>query len=390
MKVAMILANACAPDPRVEKEAAALAGAGHNVTIVAWDRNGAHPEDETREGFQIRRLGPRASYGGGVRSLPLFRAFWHSAAAYAAALRPDAIHCHDTDTLPAGLRARGVLRSEETHFVVDFHELYRLSSMVPQRGLSGITARWVVDRLERRAVSQATLVIVANPGTAGHYESIGRADKVVIIDNAPDPDLFVPRPCPETDRLFTACFVGSKRYARTLIALMDAVQRREGMRAVLAGGGPDAQRIAEAARAYRNVEVIGQVPYRDIPGYYACCDVVYAAYDTLVGNVRYTIPGKVIEAMGCAKPVIVSEHTWVGDYVTKHRIGLAVKCDDPVAIGEALDHLRAHPEEAAEMGERGRRIVEHGLNWHTVAARLVSAYANLQKPEPVAGSGHRA
>jgi len=379
MKIVMILANACAPDPRVEKEAGALASAGHDVTVLAWDRLGKEPVSESRDGFSIERLGPRAAYGGGVRNLPLFRDFWRGAAERSAALEPYAVHCHDTDTAPAGLRALRQLRPRGTKLVIDFHELYRLSSMVPQKGLVGVVARAVEDRVEKRAVHAAALVIVANPGTADYYRDIGARDKLVVIDNAPDPDLFAPRDCPQVDRPFTICFVGSKRYARTLIALMDAVRAREDVRAVLAGGGPDAERIADRARADANVEALGQVPYKDIPSYYACCDVVYAAYDTLVGNVCYTIPGKVIEAMGCGKPVIVSAGTWVGDYVTKHEIGLAVACDDPTEIGQALDHLRDHSEQAREMGRRGREIVEGGLNWRAVSERLTAAYSALQK-----------
>jgi len=377
MKIVMILANACAPDPRVEKEAAALGAAGHDVTILAWDRQGDALPSERREGFSIERVGPRAPYGGGIRSLPLFRRFWRGAAGRAVAMSPDVIHCHDTDTAPAAMRALRQLRAHGTKLVVDFHELYGASSMVPQRGLIGAAARRLVDRIEKRAVAQASLVIVANPGTAHHYLSIGARDKLVVIDNAPDPELFSPRPCPETDRPFTVTFVGSKRYLRTLVALMDAVRDEGGIRVVLAGGGPHADRVAELAGGRGNVEVHGQVPYTDIPGYYACCDVVHAAYDAVVGNVLYTIPGKVIEAMACAKPVIVSAGTWAGDFVVKNEIGLAVAGDDAAQIAAALRQLRDNPSEAAEMGRRGRAIVESGLDWPTVAQRLVDAYDAL-------------
>jgi len=37
-RVAMLLSNPLAPDPRVRKEAAFLADRGFNVTVYAWDR----------------------------------------------------------------------------------------------------------------------------------------------------------------------------------------------------------------------------------------------------------------------------------------------------------------------------------------------------------------
>lgn len=372
----MILANDFVSDPRVDKEASALAARGHDVTVLAWDRLGKAPEIESRNGYAVERFGPRAAYGAGWRSLPLYRRFWRAAADRAVELSADAVHCHDSDTAMAGLWAVRDLGTR-SHLVVDFHELYRVSSMVPQKGLVGVVARYLVDRLERRAVKRAAVVIVANPGTADYYRGIGAGDRLLVVDNAPDPLLFTPRPCSETTRPFTACFVGRKRYARSLEALMQAIQPYDDMKAVLAGGGPDAERIETRARALERIETIGQVPYERIPDYYACCDAVYGAYDTLVGNVLYTIPGKVIEAMGCAKPVIVSSGTWVGDYVTKNRVGVAVACDDPDAIGQALVYLRDHPEEAKAMGRRGREIVEAGLNWPAVAERLTRAYATL-------------
>jgi glycosyltransferase involved in cell wall biosynthesis len=45
-RVVMLLSNAFRPDPRVLKEARSLAGAGYEVTVIAWDREGAYPPEE--------------------------------------------------------------------------------------------------------------------------------------------------------------------------------------------------------------------------------------------------------------------------------------------------------------------------------------------------------
>ena len=41
--VVMLLTNDFVSDPRVEKEAVALIGAGWDVTVLAWDRAGTAP-----------------------------------------------------------------------------------------------------------------------------------------------------------------------------------------------------------------------------------------------------------------------------------------------------------------------------------------------------------
>lgn len=56
MKVAMYVFNDCTTDARVLREAAALAGAGHTVTIVARRDHAGTPSREARDGFEIVRL----------------------------------------------------------------------------------------------------------------------------------------------------------------------------------------------------------------------------------------------------------------------------------------------------------------------------------------------
>lgn len=378
MRVAMIVSNACDPDPRVEKEAAALASAGHDVTVIAWDRAGSSAAEEVREGFTIKRIGPRAPYGGGVRSLPLFRRFWKLAAEHAVALHADVVHSHDTDAITPGLSAVRRLRSQgrDVAFVVDFHEWYRVSKMVPQRGLVGIASRAAVSRLEARAVEAADIVVVANEGVIPMYrEEAG--DKLVFVPNAADEAQFRPLPCEEDERPFTVMFIGRKRYARTLESLAVAIQTLPGTCVVLAGGGPDAAEVDALAQSYERVVAEGPVPYRDIPSRYACADVVYAAYDAVVGNARVCTPGKVLEAMACAKPVLVTKGTWIGDWVERNGIGVAVDADDPASVTNALAGLVLHPELCRTMGARGRAIVEEGLNWASSSRSLTDAYGRI-------------
>lgn len=380
MKIVMLVSNACQPDPRVEKEAAALGESGHSVTIVAWDREGQAPANEPREDFEIERIGPRAQYGAGPRSLGLFREYWRRASVRAVSLGADVVHCHDTDTIVAGMNAVRRLRQtgKPVGLVVDFHELYRASRMVPQRGVTGVIARGIVDVLERRGAHAADLIVVANPGTVPHYERIGGPAELLIVPNAPDMELFRPLGCEERTAHLNVMFVGRKRYARTLEALAEAVSSLPDVSCHLVGGGPDAARVDALAARFERVSAEGPVAYSAIPALYACSDVIYAAYDAVVGNVRYTIPGKVLEAMACAKPVIVSEGTWAAEYVAENRVGVVVDGTDPIAVADALRALRDSPDERRVMGERGRRIVEQGMNWGDAAKTLGGAYGRLE------------
>jgi glycosyltransferase involved in cell wall biosynthesis len=375
-RVVMILSNGLASDPRVEKEAAALVGAGCEVTVLAWDRGGALPAREERDGLVIERFGPAAEHGGGLRNVGRYRTFWALAAARAAELAPDAVHCHDLDTAPAGMR---VVREValRPRLVLDFHELYRESNMVPQRGVVGLVARAAVRVVERRALAAADVVLVANPGTLDYYRGLGAGAKLVPIENAPDAGVFRPAEGPRPDRPFTIGFAGQKRYLGGLATLIEVVRRDEGLAAVLAGGGTRAEEVARMAAGLERIEVSGPFAYADLPAMYARCDAVYAVYDVSLGNVRTLFPVKVMEAMACALPVIVAEGTWVGEYVLSNGVGVAVTPDDGESLAQAIEALKRDPALTAEMGRRGRALVEAGLNWDAVSERLLGTYGRL-------------
>jgi glycosyltransferase involved in cell wall biosynthesis len=377
----MLLSNDGVADPRVEKEALALAAAGWEVTVLAWDRSGQAPVREVRADRVVyERLGPRAPYGGGPRSLPRFREFWHAAAERTVAIGPSVVHCHDLDTAPAGLRALGSV-SPRPALVLDMHELYRESNMVPQRGVVGLAARSAVRLLERRAYSAADAILVANPGTVGYYERLGAGEKVVVVENAPDADLFGPVDRPAGGR-FVIGYFGQKRYIEELRLLIEVVAGHEGLGAVLAGGGTAEAEVERLAQGVDRIEVSGRFRYSELPALYGRCDAVYAVYDARLGNVRTLFPVKVMEAMACALPVIVAEGTWIGEYVNANRIGVAVPAGDREALERAITTLSERRDEARAMGCRGRALVEAGLNWRAASARLVETYERLRAARP--------
>jgi len=203
------------------------------------------------------------------------------------------------------------------------------------------------------------------------------AGPVVVVDNAPDLDRFSPDPTPRGNRPFDVCYIGQKRYVASLELLIDIVQRHDDMAAFLAGGGVGEQRIAEYAAGKERIEVLGRVRYDEIPALYAGRDCVYTLYDTAVGNAAIHMPVKVMEAMACALPVLVSAGTWVGGYVESEGLGFAVDPADASAVESALVRLKNDPTLAREMGTRGRAIVEESLNWEAAASRLVAAYEQL-------------
>lgn len=361
-------------DPRVLKEADALAAAGYEVTVLAWDRAGeAAPRLAMPGGWTLENVGPLAAHGAGLRNVGRYVAFWRQATARAVELAPDAVHCHNLDSAPVALRVRR-RRGQGSRLVFDFHEIYRESRALPQRGVAGALARAAARVLERRSLTAADEVITVVEAQVGYYEALG-ARAVTVIENAPDLERYVPAMRDEPD--FVVSFIGQKRLMPALENLMTAVQELPSVHALLVGGGPGQDAVAAFAAGLERVEVAGRIDPADVPALYRRCDAVYACYDATLLNWRTALPVKVMEGMACALPVIVTRGTYIAEYVERNGLGLAVDYTDVGEVVRALARLESDRAAAREMGRRGREIVERELNWDAVARRLVGRYDAL-------------
>lgn len=361
-------------DPRVLKEADALAAAGYEVTVLAWDR--ASEAERTLAmpgGWTLENVGPLAAHGAGLRNVGRYLAFWREATSRAFDLAPDAVHCHNLDSAPVALRIRR-RRRRGVRLVFDFHEIYRESRALPQRGVAGAVARAAARVLERRSLAAADQVITVVEAQVGYYEALG-ARGVAVIENAPDLERYAPVVRDAHD--FVVSFIGQKRLLTALENLMTAVQGLPRVRALLVGGGPGQDAVAAFAEGLERVEVAGRIDPSDVPALYRRCDAVYACYDATLLNWRTALPVKVMEGMACALPVIVTKGTYIAEYVERNGLGLAVDYSDVGELTRALARLEGDRAAAREMGRRGREIVERELNWGAVARRLVGSYDAL-------------
>ena len=375
-RIVMITSATALTDPRVLKEADALAGAGHEVVVLAWDRAAKAEPTIAMNGWTLENLGPRAVHGAGLRNVGRYRAWWRDATRRVVELEPDVIHCHNLDSVPIALRA--MRRRHRAHrrplLVADFHEIYRESRALPQRGIAGVVARAAARYLERRSIPRADLVITVVEAQASYYRNL-RARTVLVVENAPDQRLYTPveREAPE----FVVSFVGQKRWLPSLENLMRAVQSLPMVKVLLVGGGPAEQQVAQLASTMERVEVHGTVDPADIPALYRRSDAVWCCYDATLLNWRTSFPVKSMEAMASALPILCTRGTWIADYVERNGLGIVVDDTDVADIARALTALESDREVARAMGRRGREIVERELNWGVVSQRLVGAYKSL-------------
>ena len=111
------------PDPVVADTALSLAAQGHEVTLLAWDRDstgGAEAQAEWWHLMRYRRACPLNAPLAFMRELPRFWC-WCLRQMFTLRGRDLVIHAHDLDTLPLALFAAKLLRAP---LVYDCHENY--------------------------------------------------------------------------------------------------------------------------------------------------------------------------------------------------------------------------------------------------------------------------
>ena len=181
MRIVMLLHKSVEHDSRVRREAGALAGAGHQVTVVHLPRTPGELAGEL-VGCDVVSATPPAW----VRSrLPfhLYRlAFFACFVRRVRALRPDVVHAHDAAMLAPGLVAARLAGAE---LVYDSHE-YAAGVPYRERG-------WAlfVRALERAVVPRCAAVITVSEGIAERLrQRYGRAARIAVVRNFPDREAY--------------------------------------------------------------------------------------------------------------------------------------------------------------------------------------------------------
>lgn len=365
-KVLMLLSNEYRPDPRVRKEALTLREAGHEVTVLCWNRSLKAPEQQDDRGVAIDRV--RTAKVEGMMSLaansPLFflRAYLRSRR-----LDFDAVHCHDYDTLMLGAvisRLRGV------PLVYDSHEWY---SRMVEDDLPGPVRR-LIERSESLLLANCQAVIAANEAIADHLKASGAKEVTVVmncIDLPPDAE----RDAYQAKDRITLFYGGSLEPGRFVDQMLEAAERNPGCVLRIAGSGRLADDVRKAAAECGRVQFLGYIPQAEVLENVSQCDAVVCMMEPRNGNNIIGTPNKLFEAMAYGVPAIVTVRTHSGDLVARLDCGVAVEYSAE-GMSSAISSLK-DPGARRRMGRKGRAAAERDYNWKAMKERLCSVYSAL-------------
>lgn len=378
MRVCMLLHKSVVRDSRVRREAATLAAAGHDVTVLELAPVAAG--EELLDGFRRRSVMPP---GWVRRRLPFatYRAaFLACFVSHGRAVGAEVVHAHD-----AAMLAPGALLARLTgaQLVYDAHEL---ATGVQYR--SGAWER-AVGALERALVPRCAAVITVSDGIAERMRERYRlAVRPTVLRNVSDLVDWAPAGgsrlrarlgLDDTDAL--VLHQGSAAPGRGCELLIEAVAGLEGVALALLGAGdePGARRLraaAAAAGAGDRVHVLPSVALDELLDHTREADVGVSLLSDSCDNHRLALPNKLFEYVAAGVPVVVSALPELERIVRRYGIGWTV---DPADAGDVRDGLRRALAARGDPRLRERlRAAGRELRWPVERDRLLALYGELE------------
>jgi glycosyltransferase involved in cell wall biosynthesis len=375
----MLLSNPFRPDPRVEREAEALSEANYQVRIIGWDRERRFQAEQVFPKYRVERIqNAPTTYGAGARQLLHIPKFWREANKLVIASLPDAIHCHDLDTLPAGW---WIKRKTGIPLVFDAHEDYPTLMSLYLPKLLVLMLR----RLERRIVQQADFVIAAsqvyaekinswgikNVITIGNLQSLGPYDAVTTEQiQKVRADLGL------TSQDLAVAYIGGFTRNRLLLPLLEAAKMLPSVKFFLWGDGHQRAQVEAGVEKILNAQYLGWLPAEEVPLVMQAMDVLYYCLKPDYPGAVYNASNTLSSAMAAGRPIIANDVGDLGLTVSTTNCGILLETVTPQSICTAVEKL-SDAQFRQKLGKAGRAAAEAKYNWEVAKGSLISIYQNL-------------
>jgi glycosyltransferase involved in cell wall biosynthesis len=354
------------------KQAHTLARTGrYRVVLVVADGKGAASHEQGGVSVAVHDIGKPAGGRAGRAILGTWRAFRH-----VRRLAADVVHFHDPELIPAAL----ALRCFGHRIVYDVHE------DVPRQMLTKLwmplLLRWpvarVVGAMEWLAAKLFDAVVPATPKIAERFPQ----RKTATVQNFPMLSEFVAgHRSSYAGRPRSFVYLGGisvLRGARNMVEALHHLGPDEGVRLELAGTFSPAL-LEDELRALPGWAAVTFHGYVSRAQVARLIDQARAGLVLLHPTENYpdAYPVKMFEYMAAGLPVIASDFPLWREIVQAAGCGLLVDPLDSAAIAASMCWMLDHPQEADEMGQRGRKAVEGKYNWEFESKKLLQLYDRL-------------
>ena len=373
-------------DPRVRRQAEALAAAGWSVDVFGLRREGDAPTG-TLAGVNVYRLPVRRHQGAG----PLMYVAEYGAFLVRAMFATTRAHAKrhygliQVHSMPDYLVfAAAPMKMAGVSVLLDLHEVMVEFFKTRFPGAANPITSFLLQLQERMSIAFADEVMtVCDPFAERLLRNGLSPERLTVVMNSPDLRLFDPSSLPRrefmADGTLRIIYTGALTPTYELDVVLRAVAQLRRTRPELPlkvdfYGRGDAKGPLEALAGELGIADLltmpGRIPIEEVAARVADADVCVAP-TRLDPFTEMTLSGKVLEYAAMGKPVVASRLPSVAGYFAPDTLAF-YDPGDPDSMAEAILRLvDDRPETAARVERTGRRIEE--LSW----ARQFEAYRGV-------------
>jgi glycosyltransferase involved in cell wall biosynthesis len=337
-----------------------------------------------------------AANRGRVRRGLNFLSYFASAALAGSLIRDVDIVIATSPQFFAGWAGAPVSSVKGAPFVLEIRDLWPESITAVEALGKGAVVR-ALEGLERALYRRAHHIVTVGDGYKEQLVARGvPPQKVSIVTNGVDADLFAPQPVNPAVRAryglpadaFVVVFAGTIGLASGLHVALDAAALlkaagRDDVRFLLVGDGAVRPELEERARAegLDAVAFAGLVPRGELPAILAAADacLVHFRRKDLFATI---LPSKLFEDAAMAKPILLGFAGHARRLVEEAGCGIPFEPENAPELVAAIDRLIADRGAAREMGERGRRHVLEHYDRRELARRYLQVLERVRSESP--------
>ena len=382
-------------DPRVRREAEALAANGFEVHVVCLSekkRNGSEfePHLSTVNGVRIHRLPVTRRRGNSLRYFYEYLLVGVLGALRLARLhfqaRLGVVHVHNMPDIL--VLAAAIPRLTGSKVVLDVHDPMPELYMSWNHRAGSLLVR-LLRIQEKISHAFADRIISVNESMRENLHAKGVADdKIFIVNNFPDERLFpvcdIPESWPRSRDSLVLLYCGTVTEHYELGLAVKALAKLRGeipVKLRIVGDGnklTEVLSLASRLGVADAVEHIGSVPIEKVRDEMRSADIGISCHRAGVfGDLYFST--KIVEYLTQGLPVLSPRTYTINKYLSDDIVFYFAPGDD-AALVDRLRFMWNHPEEVVRRLEQARQLVPR-LSWQTESAKFLAFYADLVNGE---------
>lgn len=187
----------------------------------------------------------------------------------------------------------------------------------------------------------------------------------------------------QLDNFKVVIYEGTLAKIRNMSILLQAFSRvkrqRKDVKLLVVGEGSDQehlQKLASELGIQDDVIFTGWIPQSEIPNYIITADIGVSPIPPL-SFYKLSSPIKIVEYMGLAKPVVANQEIPEQKEILEESGGGILVPYTPEDFANAILELLNEPEQAIEMGKRGRKWIISNRSFELLARQVEKRYLEL-------------